>query len=66
MEKLAYKYRPHICFGLAFYALFVSRNSTVMIDSGLVLLVCGTYIALARSAYRSRYERGRSRSSKAA
>lgn len=52
MEKFLYENRPMIYGLIAFYAIFVSRNSFLMVASGLVLLYCSVRIYKMRHDYK--------------
>lgn len=52
MEQFFYENRPTIYGLISFYALFISRNSALMVVSGLVLLGCAIRIQLLRREYK--------------
>jgi hypothetical protein len=56
MEKFIYEHRPHFYLALAIYSLVISRNSALMIGSGLLLLGCAYYVYNVRHTYRKNLE----------
>lgn len=52
MEKFIYEHRPHFYLALSLYSLVISRNSLLMIGSGLLLLGCSYYVYQVRQTYR--------------
>jgi hypothetical protein len=60
MEEKIYEARPFFYLVLAFYALAISRNSPVMVVSGLLLLLAGVWVWRLRHNYRLYYRERRS------
>jgi hypothetical protein len=52
MEQFFYENRPAIYGLISFYALFISRNSALMIVSGLILLGCALRVYFLRREYK--------------
>jgi hypothetical protein len=57
MEEKLYESRPFVYLVLAFYALVVSRSSLMMVASGLLLLLAGTWVWRSRYNYRLYYRK---------
>ena len=55
LEEKLYEARPFVYFVLSFYALVLSRSSSLMVVSGAILLLAGGWVLKMRNDYRLYY-----------
>ncbi len=54
MGDLFYEYKPHLCGILAFYSLFLNKNTLLLNFCGALFLIGSTAIFIMRQEYRKR------------